>query len=242
MTKATREVVVLDFHRFPVGFSQNQQRNRKTHADLVAALVAGLGDWMVPFSVGTSVTMNDLWALNKTLIVAYADEWTRTNHPLLWPSIPQEWGDKRSVNDLYFYLDSIDRKRMGYPYFWAAMAELTPSTMDVLFRPNDGLRKLADQVASNVTTWYRDRWWKSTSITAVDFFHTTGIIDVAIQASLKRVHCSNVPNVRGPTSPNMESGRGFYHGPGSLDTTPVTSPPTSGRRRRPQHRQTHFTN
>ena len=186
-------MVVLDFHRFPVGFSKNTRRNRKTHSDLVEALTAGLGDWMVPFQAGSSVTLNDLWALNRTLIVAYADDWTRTNNPLLWPSIPQEWGDKRTVNDLYTYLETIDRKRNGYQYFWAAMAELTPSTMDIIFRPNDGLRNLADLVAGNVTAWYRDQWWKSTSIAAVDFFHSVDIVDVAVEASLKRVYCSTVP-------------------------------------------------
>ena len=71
------------------------------------------------------------------------------------------------------------------------MAELTPSTFDVLFRPGEGLRKLADQVSRNVTEWYRDIWWKTTSIAAVDFFHSTDIIDVTIEATLKRSRCSS---------------------------------------------------
>ena len=40
-------------------------------------------------------------------------------------SIIQEWGDKRTVDDLYSYLGMIDRKRKNFNYFWAAMAELT---------------------------------------------------------------------------------------------------------------------
>ncbi|KZS17294.1 PI-PLC X domain-containing protein 1 [Daphnia magna] len=235
--EATQEVVILDFHRFPVGFSQNTQRNRETHAQLVQLLLDKFGDFMVPSSYGSMASLNDLWAINRTLIVVYADDWTRSSHPFLWPSIPQEWGDKRNVDDLHKYLSGIDKKRYDSDYFWAAMAELTPSTMDVLFRPNDGLRKLADNVARNVTAWYRDLWWKTTSMTAVDFFHSTDIIDVAIDASLKRVHCSNLAATTLTTTPTTQhtmaeertgqDRRRFYLGPRNLDITGSTLELTS---------------
>jgi hypothetical protein len=86
---ATRELVVLDFHRFPVGFSQNVRKNRETHAELVSLLQAELGEFMVPSNVGVSANLSYLWSINRTLIVTYADDYTRSNHPLLWPSIPQ---------------------------------------------------------------------------------------------------------------------------------------------------------
>ena len=142
---------------------------------------------------------------------------------------------------------------MDSHYFWAAMAELTPSTMDVLFRPNDGLRKLQDQVARNVTSWYRDLWWKSTSMVAVDFFHSTDIIDVAIDASLKRVLCSNHPTlttevtVTATNSPSTTTiqlpvieeradRRRFYQGPRALDLVETTLDPvvTSGTTKAPR--------
>jgi hypothetical protein len=85
----TREIVILDFHRFPVGFSQNTLRNRETHDRLVKLLSDKLSDYMVPSSFGPMTTMNDLWAINRTLIIVYADDWTRSSHPFLWPSIPQ---------------------------------------------------------------------------------------------------------------------------------------------------------
>jgi hypothetical protein len=174
----------------------------------------------------------------------------------------QEWGDKRNVDDLYRYLSVIDHKRFDSDYFWAAMAELTPSTMDVLFRPNDGLRKLADNVARNVTTWYRDLWWKTTSIAAVDFFHSTDIIDVSIDANLKRARCSSaVPTTLSSATTIQQTAaeerstatdrRRFYLGPRNLDfaestseTTPISLDPTSplpritARRRRPKNNTT----
>lgn len=143
------------------------------------------------------------------------------------------------------------------------MAELTPSTMDVLFRPNDGLRKLADNVARNVTTWYRDLWWKTTSIAAVDFFHSTDIIDVAIDASLKRVRCSRAAPTTLSSAPTIQKTvaderstvitdrRRFYLGPRNLDfaeSTSETTPPSldttslsprmTARRRRPKNNTT----
>lgn len=141
------------------------------------------------------------------------------------------------------------------------MAELTPSTMDVLFRPNDGLRKLADQVARNVTTWYRDLWWKTSSVVSVDFFHSTDIIDVAIDASLKRIQCANpalttispsTTTIQYPSPAMIDERtdrRRFYQGPRSLDlfettlepitsvgTTPASKlPRMAARRRRPKN-------
>lgn len=80
---------MLDFHRFPVGFSQNVRKNRETHAELVSLLQAELGEFMVPSNIGVSANLSYLWSINRTLIVTYADDYTRSNHPLLWPSIPQ---------------------------------------------------------------------------------------------------------------------------------------------------------
>ncbi len=57
--------------------------------ELVTMIVSVLGDYMVPSRLGSHATLNDLWHLNRTLIVTYADDWTRRIHPLLWPSIPQ---------------------------------------------------------------------------------------------------------------------------------------------------------
>lgn len=147
------------------------------------------------------------------------------------------------------------------------MAELTPSTMDVLFRPNDGLRKLADQVARNVTTWYRDLWWRTSSTVAVDFFHSTDIVDVAIESSLKRVRCANpaatpdyyttstvattsLTTLLQPFADERSDRRRFYQGPRSLDSVESTTesiesltttsklPRLTVRRRRPKNTTT----
>ena len=141
----------------------------------------------------------------------------------------QEWGDKRSVDDLYRYLSDVNERRSNFPYFWAAMAELTPSTFDVILRPNDGLRKLADLSNRNVTIWYRDLWSSTTNIVAVDFFHSTDIVEVAIDSNTRRAPCFDRYSTNGPlptslgpdTAVSMVQERTLvepnYHGPRSLD-------------------------
>jgi len=182
--QGSREVVIIDFHRFPKGFDEPE-----SHAKLVEYVERELGEYMAPSNIGAHVTLDQLWAINKTLIVAYAHGTTRAAHPLLWPSIPQEWGDKRSVEELYSFLNAVNDQRLGDSYLWAAMAELTPSTLDVIFRPWAGLRKLSQLTNANVTRWYRDRWWPTANIVAVDFFRGTDIVDVALRSNVKRAQC-----------------------------------------------------
>jgi len=61
----------MDFHRFPFGFDGDDQAAR--HEDLVRYLQEELGEFMAPDWLGRNrqTTLNDLWALNRTLIVTY---------------------------------------------------------------------------------------------------------------------------------------------------------------------------
>lgn len=99
----------------------------------------------------------------------------------------QAWGDKKSVAGLYGFLREEMRQRSGGPQ-WAAMAELTPSPWDIII-PNRGLRDLAQKANSEVTKWFRDEWWHTASIVATDFFLGNDMIDVSIEANIKRRKC-----------------------------------------------------
>lgn len=63
---------------------------------------------------------------------------------------------------------------------WAIMAELTPQTIDYIFRTNN-IRKLADEVNKHVTVWFRDDWFNEVNIIASDYFLGNDIINVAIE-------------------------------------------------------------
>ncbi len=52
--------------RFPIGFNK---RAREKHSELLEYIVEELGEFMAPDWLGRGVTLNDLWHLNKTLIV-----------------------------------------------------------------------------------------------------------------------------------------------------------------------------
>jgi hypothetical protein len=52
--------------RFPIGFTK---RAREKHQELMEYIVEELGEFMAPDWLGRGVTLNDLWHLNKTLIV-----------------------------------------------------------------------------------------------------------------------------------------------------------------------------
>ncbi|XP_065560722.1 PI-PLC X domain-containing protein 1-like isoform X1 [Artemia franciscana] len=187
--KESRDVVIVDIHRFPAGFKSN---NRAKHQELVNYLERSLGEHLIPRALGLDVTLNDIWRTNSTIILAYADRHTAMTHPLLWPTIPQEWGDKQTLPSLKAFIKHAMNRRSYSNYPWAAMAELTPTTFDILFRPSEGIRKLAGLSNREVTKWFREDWWDRASIVAVDFFLSTDIVDVAINANLDRIYCINV--------------------------------------------------
>lgn len=50
------------------------------------------------------------------------------------------------------------------------MAELTPTTWDVLTDKLGGLRRVADASNRQISKWYADDWFMSANIVAVDFY------------------------------------------------------------------------
>ena len=122
---------------------------------------------------------------------------------------------------------------------WAAMAQLTPTAFDIILRPVYGLRKMADKVNRNLTTWIRDDYWDLANVVASDFFLGNNIIDVALEANLKRRWCLDaaqaqrtyVQQVTTTTTqiPVNVKPKPLYQGPRSLETTrpPSTEPPST---------------
>nr|CAD7406621.1 unnamed protein product [Timema cristinae] len=109
---------------------------------------------------------------------------TEAESTWLWPPLKQLWGDEQTVDGLQEYLSrAMDA---GVTGLWAAMAELTPTPLDIMFKPSGSLRHMADSVNRNITAWFRHRWWQHANIVATDYFLGNGIIDVAVSANLRR--------------------------------------------------------
>lgn len=66
------------------------------------------------------------------------------------------------------------------------MAQLTPTTFDVIFDRLGGLRKMAENVDINITEWYNEEWQHTANVVAVDFIKATGIVETAIEWNDKR--------------------------------------------------------
>lgn len=80
LSKARGEIVVLDFHRFPVGFSGRHAR----HNRLVELLSEELRDVAVEFHHSWP-TLDTLWQQDKQLIITYGDNEVAKSQSHIYP-------------------------------------------------------------------------------------------------------------------------------------------------------------
>ncbi|GJQ74573.1 hypothetical protein Trydic_g21434 [Trypoxylus dichotomus] len=179
---APKEVIIIDFHRFPYPTNFNDGIHRK----LVEILYKELGQLALPSSglqAGKGPTFEEIWQRGKNLIICYGNRQTAKENPWLWNPLQQYWGDKKNVNDLKSYLQSSikDHNTISNP-LWALMAELTISSLDVVFHSASNA-KLADKVNRELTKWFRDEWPRVPNIVATDYFLGNDLIEIAIEAN-----------------------------------------------------------
>ncbi|XP_054717027.1 PI-PLC X domain-containing protein 1-like isoform X2 [Uloborus diversus] len=184
----TNEIVIIDFHLFYMGFIDSWVDDR--HKDLMNMVVNILGHYMIPNKYEYSVPLNELWRNNKRLLVGYAAKQGIESN-LLYPGVFHLWGNKETRNELEEFLDR-NMCHFRPRGLWSAMAELTPTTSGVLIDKYGGLRAMAQDVNLQITRWFRDRWWNCANIVATDFFLGNNIIDVSIEANMKKFGPNNV--------------------------------------------------
>ena len=78
----TKEIVFMDFHRFPHGF--RGQKNNKIHKKLIKYLKEELHEFLAPDWLGRDSTPNDLWHLNRTLVLSYAHDPSAAFDEQIW--------------------------------------------------------------------------------------------------------------------------------------------------------------
>ncbi|XP_044581905.1 PI-PLC X domain-containing protein 1-like [Cotesia glomerata] len=185
----TNEIVIFDIQEFPVGF-----KSLAAHYQLTDYLLEQFDGYYLdrPVNVwGTS--LEDIWSTGKRLIISYDYSNIVASRSSVWPQVEQQWGNVRTVNALYRHLNKIETQAADESYHFnrlsqprAAMAQLTPTTLDVIFNRLGGLRKMAENVDINITEWYSDEWQHTANIVAVDFIKATGIVETAIKWNDKR--------------------------------------------------------
>ena len=177
----TEEIVIFDIHEFPIGFD-----NIWEHSELVSYLENQFRDYYLNHDQGWSITLNDIWSTGRRLIIGYENSWMIHDHGTVWPCVIHQWGNVRTVEDLYKYLNSIESNRANKQRPRSAMAELTANINAILFNPFSSLRDMAYKVNLNVTNWYSTIWQYSANIVAVDFVRSSDIVEVAIKSNENR--------------------------------------------------------
>lgn len=66
------------------------------------------------------------------------------------------------------------------------MAELTPTTWDVITDRLGGLRRMADETNPEVSSWYFEEWGPITNIVSVDFFRGTSLMSTSLYWNSKK--------------------------------------------------------
>ncbi|KAK6625146.1 hypothetical protein RUM43_005437 [Polyplax serrata] len=180
--KNTNEIVILDVQEFPVGFV-----SQDVHLSLVNLLYSELGDLAAP-PLGWDSTFDQVWKTNRRLIIGYDRREIVERSKFLWRPVQQKWGNVQTLNNLHSYLAGlIERPPLA---MWSAMAELTPTALDIILDRLKGLRVMAESVNHNVTEWFRRKDWQPKSnIVTVDFIRNTGIIRAAIEWNKHQGHC-----------------------------------------------------
>ncbi|CAG7827403.1 unnamed protein product [Allacma fusca] len=174
----TKEIVFMDFHGFPQGFT-----GENIHEKLYEFVVENLGDVLAPKSLTIDVTLNQLLDAKKYVILTYNDDF----HPkrnLLWSPLQHAWGDKNIVQNLLDYLPTAISQYGCSNRFWSAMAELTPGSNDIITRPNYGLRNMASDVNKPLNEWYRKpEWYSKSNIVSTDFYFGNDLIQTCIKVN-----------------------------------------------------------
>ncbi|RWS18929.1 hypothetical protein B4U80_01214, partial [Leptotrombidium deliense] len=153
MEATKKEVVFVDFHRFPKGFDDKKEEKHEKILQLIEK-------YLKPYLSESSyynVNFGELVSSGKRVVLGYAEN--NINRPsYLYPAVRQLWGDTDSKDKLYEYFAPRVCNRQSSYIAEAAMAELTPQKAGVVFNKYGGLRQLAEDVNFDVTKWFREEW------------------------------------------------------------------------------------
>lgn len=71
----SHEIVIMDFHRFTVGFqNENISLQRERHSKLIDLIFKQVGQYIVPSYLGQHAPLNEYVSMGKRLIVGYANK------------------------------------------------------------------------------------------------------------------------------------------------------------------------
>ncbi|XP_065341459.1 PI-PLC X domain-containing protein 1-like [Cloeon dipterum] len=186
LANTEKEIVIFDVREFPYGFNSDA-----IHEKLIAYLQQEFSQYIIPRGPeGWSSRISDLRASGGgKLIISYDNSNMYNKYDWLWNRVEHKWGNVRTLVDLYSYLSEISTPTNNA---WSAMTELTPGTWDVITDKFGGLRKMADSVNRNVTSWYQGSWGRTANVVAVDFYRGSDIVRTAIEWNKQKISSGNI--------------------------------------------------
>ncbi|XP_059094858.1 uncharacterized protein LOC131889711 isoform X1 [Tigriopus californicus] len=115
-----------------------------------------------------------------------------------WPPIQMTWN--QSVAEIRALNDFLDDFYHAHPsptehlaYFNGLVATLGYSSLsiwsDAMDLDTNGIRILADKIDRSLDVWFHDKYWRSATIVATDYFLSNDLVDVSIDTNLKRAIC-----------------------------------------------------
>lgn len=89
-------------------------KNLAVHHDFVGFLEEQFAGYYLPKSYGWTSTLNTIWSSGKRLIIGYDDRRVVSRYESVWPCVTHQWGNVRTIEDLFNYLDRIEMESVGY--------------------------------------------------------------------------------------------------------------------------------
>lgn len=184
----TGEPVLLDFHRFTTGFRKRDPNPQENHVRLVQLITEELRGLLL-FRNATRVPLGDILdGCSRSNGSGGAKVLLCYNHPYHGPGseytglgVKHLWANTAHLSTLHSFLS----EKVCEPTFdtpTSSMVQLT-AQLPFLIKSN---RKMAQQVNLHSSRWFRDEWWRCANLVATDFFLGTDMINVAIDANLRR--------------------------------------------------------
>lgn len=186
--ETTGEVVVLDFHRFTLGFDRYADPVEERHRMLVHLIINTL-QGVVAHRRLFNGTLEDLFGgcgrrttwHRPTVFLMYNYDYVGPHSEYLCPGVVQNWADAQDLDYLVEYLEKNACKKFPGTLS-SAQAELT---VKFPFQV-DAIRELAEIVNFNVTNLFREHFWNCTNIVTNDYFLGSGTVELAIEANRYR--------------------------------------------------------
>ncbi|CAG0901386.1 unnamed protein product [Cyprideis torosa] len=179
----TDEIVILDLHRFPSGFSRDTADD--VHEQLVGILQSMFGDLMAPRYWKETVPLGQLWSSGRRLVVGYADAHMRKKYDFLWHDVVHKWADAQKLSELEEYAKRVAHNIRSSRFLSALMLSMTLPTMQMVTNPLGSVRTVADLVNRAVPQWFREikDFRDNLNVACVDYFLGSDIVSLAIQVN-----------------------------------------------------------